>query len=285
MVSEIPVAIGCSTLEVSRSGYYKWKTAPEAERSKETRELSIRVQEIFDESRCTYGMPRIMEKLRQEGHLAGKMRISKIMQELNISGGLKKKYKVKTTDSNHDLPIAQRVFKTEDESTHAVAPNQIWCGDISYIETEEGFLYLATLVDLYTRKVVGHAMAEHMKTGLLLEALGVAKGRQEITLGLVMHSDRGVQYASQSYRSALSQLKIVSSMSRKGNCYDNAFAESFFATLKKELVYRRKFKTRNEAKLAIFEYIECWYNRERMHSKLGYLSPIQYEEKYYAARE
>jgi transposase InsO family protein len=284
MVCEkINIQLSCRILNVSRSGFYEWKKRPESERTKETLELSKRILEIHKESRGTYGMPRILKKLNTEGKKLGKNRVVKIMKKLNISGEIKKKFKINTTDSNHKLPIAERVFQTENWETHPVKPNQVWASDISYIPTDEGFLYLATNLDLYTRKVVGFSMADHMKTDLVLEALNMALGRQSVFPGeLTTHSDRGVQYASIDYKDKLLKVKIIQSMSRRGNCYDNAFAESFFGTLKKELIYRRKFKTREEAKAAIFEYIECWYNKSRMHSSLGYLTPLMYEENHFA---
>lgn len=285
MVSEkIAVKLSCDVLEVSRSGYYQWKTKPESERSRQTAEITKRIQEIHTESRGTYGMPRILQSLKKEGTSCGKERVVNIMKKLSISGLTKKKFKVKTTDSNHDFPIAERIFQTENWETHPTAPNKLWVSDISYIPTDEGFLYLGTFLDLYTRKLVGFSMADHMHTDLVLDALYMALGRQQVNPGeLMTHSDRGVQYASELYRTCLKNLSIIPSMSRRGNCYDNAFAESFFGTLKKELIYRRHFKTREEARVAIFEYIECWYNRNRIHSSLGYLTPVMYEEQYYAA--
>jgi transposase InsO family protein len=285
MVSEkIPIQLSCFVLNVSRSGFYQWKTRPESERAKSTKELSAQIQKIHSESRGTYGMPRILEALKKDGKFCGKERVVKIMKKLSISGIFKKKFKIKTTDSNHDLPIADRIFQTENWETHPIKPNQIWASDISYIHTDEGFLFLGTYLDLYTRKLVGFSMADHMRTELLLDALNMALGRQMVNPGdLTAHSDRGTQYASESYRDELKYLQIIPSMSRSGNCYDNAFAESFFATLKKELIYRSSFKTREEAKTAIFEYIECWYNRKRIHSSLGYLTPVMYEEQHNAA--
>lgn len=278
------VRLSCFILGVSRSGFYQWKTRPESERAIETKALSKRISEIHGESDGTYGMPRILETLKKEGKSIGKTRIEKVMKTLKISGFFKKKFKIKTTDSNHELPIAERIFQTETWETHPTKPNQIWASDISYIHTDEGFVFLGTYLDLFTRKLVGFSMDDHMKTDLILNALTMALGRQFVVPGeLTAHSDRGVQYASQVYRDELKELKIVPSMSRRGNCYDNAFAESFFGTLKKELIYRRHFKTREEAKRAIFEYIECWYNRKRIHSSLGYLTPVMYEEQHYAA--
>jgi len=234
MVGEkITVMRCCLVLEVSRSGYYQWTKRPQSERSKQTHELSKRILHIHQKSRGTYGMPRILETLKQEGQCHGKNRVVKIMKKLKISGVLKKKFKIKTTDSKHNLCFS---------------------------------------------------MSNHMKTDLIKNALFMALGRQGVVPNeLITHSDRGVQYASEDYRESLRELKIIPSMSRRGNCYDNAYAESFFSTLKKELIYRNRYKTREEAKAAVFEYIECWYNRRRIHSSLGYLTPVMYEKNHTAA--
>jgi putative transposase len=201
------------------------------------------------------------------------------MKKQGLRGVAAKKYKVKTTDSDHDLPIADRVFKTEAASEQVTRPNQFWASDITYIQTEEGWVFLAIFLDLFTRKVVGFSMEDNMRTELILNALQMALGRQQIVpdYELVGHSDRGSQYAAEAYRDCLESNGITASMSRRANCYDNAFAESFFHTLKVELVHRRNFKTRQEAMAAIFEYIEVWYNRERIHSSLGYKTPMEYE--------
>jgi putative transposase len=274
-----PVYLCCVVLGVSRAGFYAWRKRPESERKRQNDLLIAQMKEIHKESRGTYGLPRIFARLKSEGKICGKSRVASLMKKAGISGLIKPKFKIQTTDSNHCNPIAERVFKTEDPLTHPVQPNQVWASDISYIPTDEGHLFLATYLDLCTRKVVGFSMAEHMKTELLLSALDMALGRQILITGdLLSHSDRGSQYASEEYRTKIDALNIRASMSRKGNCWDNAFAESFFATLKKELVYRKKYKTKEEAKKSIFEYIEVWYNRKRIHSSIGYMSPVQFEE-------
>lgn len=273
------MSLACETLEVSRSGYYAWQGRPQSRRSEDNVILLEKIKTIHDDSRRTYGLPRIKKELRQMGYSCGKGRIVNLMKKAGISGLIKTRFKPQTTDSNHALPVADRIFKTEDPITHPTCPNESWASDISYIPTDEGFLYLATFVDLCTRKVVGFSTADHMRTDLIVDALDMALGRQGlITNSLVAHSDRGSQYASDQYRLKLNSLGIQISMSRKGNCWDNAFAESFFATLKKELVYRRRFRSKEEAKKAIFEYIEVWYNRKRLHSSIGYQTPIQFEE-------
>ncbi len=279
MVREkMPARLCCRVLEVSRSGYYAWLDRPESERKKANDVLIKHIREIHKVSRGTYGLPRIKADLKNLGLSCGKTRIGNLMKKAGISGLIKRRFKVRTTDSNHDNPIADRVFKTEEVSTHPTAPNQLWASDISYLPTEQGFLYLATYLDLYTRKIVGFSIDDHMRTDLIESALDMALGRQGFIKGqLLSHSDRGTQYASDQYRSKLATLNIRASMSRKGNCWDNAFAESFFATLKKELVYRECYKTHVEAKKSVFEYIEVWYNRKRIHSSIGYMTPVQYE--------
>lgn len=275
----IEITLSCQTLEVSRSGYYTWQPDIESHRERSNRLLLLEIQRIYQESRETYGSPRITAQLKAEGISCSKNRIAKLMRQAGMAGIATKRFKVRTTDSNHDLPIASRVFQTENPKTLPTRPNQVWASDITYIPTEEGWLYLAIYLDIFTRKVVGSAMEDHMKTELILKALRQAILMQRLTKnGLINHSDQGSQYSSKEYRQLLNLLGITASMSRRGNCYDNAYAESFFHTLKVELIHRRRFKTRREAMTAIFEYIETWYNRKRLHSSLGYLSPIDYEK-------
>lgn len=276
----VPIGLSVKALGISRSGYYAWRKRPESERSVESARLAEEIQAIFEESRGTYGAPRIHAKLRRLGKNHGRERVRKIMRKKGITARRKRRF-VRTTDSKHNLPIAERVFQTENQETFAVKPNEIWASDITYIPTEEGWVFLAIFLDLFTRKIVGFSSAEHMRTDLILNALEMALGRQEAPD--VGHSDRGCQYAAEAYRERLDALGIKASMSRKGNCYDNAFAESFFHSLKEELVHRVKFKTRKEAMRAIFEYIEVWYNRERLHSSLGYQTPAEYERVHLAA--
>ena len=211
--------------------------APASQRAQESEKLIMEKKRIHDESRGTYGLPRIFAQLRQDGNNLGKNRVARLMKIAGISGLIRKRFRVNTKYSKHDLPIAPRVFKTEETETHPVESNRVWASDISYIATDEGFVFLATYLDLFNRKVTGFAMEDHMRTELLLQALDMALGRQFVTAGsLLEHSDRGSQYASEAYRGKLKSSGITASMSRKGNCYDNAFAESFFATLKKELI-------------------------------------------------
>lgn len=273
----VKVNLACKTLEVSRSGYYDWLKRPESDRAIETAALLVRIRAVHDFSKQTYGSPRMTEMLQAEGFECSENRVAKIMRKNNIASEAVKKFKITTTDSNHDLPIAERIFETENVEA-VMAPNQVWVGDITYVHTDEGWLFLAIFLDLFTRKVVGFSSDDNMRVELVINALDMALGRQDVKDGeLIAHSDRGSQYASEDYRRKIQLAGIIASMSRKGNCWDNAHCESFFHSLKTELVYRTNFKTREEAKQAIFEWIETWYNRQRLHSSLDYMSPIEYE--------
>ena len=273
------VAQACRVLGVSRSGYYEWLKRPLSVRKTEEKKLAEQIRKIWEDSRETYGLPRIHDQLKKADTKCGKNRLARIMKENKIQGVGKKRFKVMTTDSKHDLPIAERVFKTEKAKEQVTEPNQFWGGDVTYIPTNEGWLFLAVFLDLFTRKIVGHAMEASMPTEMIISALEMGLKRQGLSKedGLVAHSDRGTQYAAEIYRERLRSCGITASMSRRGNCYDNAFVESFFRTLKVELIYRRKFATREEAKTAIFEFIEVWYNRQRTHSSLDYRTPVEYE--------
>jgi putative transposase len=269
----------CRLLKVSRSGYYAWLKRLEASRTKENKILSEHIQQIYIDSGQTYGSPRIQAALIAKGFTPCRQRVVRLMQQLNIRACRKRRFKV-TTDSQHALPIADNIL---DRKFTATEPDQAWVADITYIATHQGWLYLAVVVDLFSRKVVGWSMADHMRTDLVLTALESALGKRiPAQSGLVFHSDRGSQYASSDYRSALECAGITCSMSRKGNCWDNAVAESFFGTLKTEFVHPRIFTTREIAKTAIAEWIETFYNRKRLHSTIGYLSPVNFEEKYWA---
>jgi transposase InsO family protein len=278
MKTDHPIRSLCEALAVSSSGYYDWchrQTQP-GPRAQENAQLSEHIIQIHKASRHTYGSPRIQVVLRQAGHTHGRRRIARIMRQKGLSGRAKGRFRVCTTDSRHDQPIApNRLPKLPPPS----APNQIWVGDITYIPTDEGWLYLAGILDLYSRRLTGWAMSEDIDTPLILAAWKMAQTQGQPPAGLVFHSDRGVQYASKDYRRALQSTQSIASMSRKANCYDNATMESFWSTLKHELVYRRTFKTRTEARQAIFDFIEVFYNRQRLHSSLGYRSPVDFENQ------
>jgi putative transposase len=268
----------CANLEVSPSGYYDWqkrRTTP-GPRALQNQTLAKQIEVIHGQSRNTYGSPRIVDALRQQGARHGRNRVAGLMRTAGLCGRQKGRYRVQTTDSNHDQPIAPNLMA---QAPAAAAPNQIWVGDITYIDTQEGWLYLAAILDRYSRKIVGWAMSERIDTDLVLKAFDMALLHRQPTATLLFHSDRGVQYASADYRHALTQAGLVASMSRKGNCYDNATMESFWSTLKLELVYRSRFATRSQARSQIFDYIESFYNRQRVHSALGYRSPVDFETK------
>jgi len=276
MKNEYSVLALCANLEVSPSGYYDWqqRRLSPGPRACENQELAEQIQKIHAQSRQTYGSPRIQKELRKDGRHHGRNRIARLMQEDGLCGRPKGRHRVQTTDSNHDEPIAPNRLA---EAPKPTAPNQIWVADITYIDTQEGWLYLAAILDLYSRKIVGWAMGERIDTALVLQALRMALLHRQPPRELLFHSDRGVQYASSDYRQALRQAGLVASMSRKGNCYDNASMESFWSTLKLELVYRRDFVSRRQAQTEIFDYIECFYNPERSHSALNFQSPVDFE--------
>jgi transposase InsO family protein len=276
MKTEHPIRSLCDALEVSASGYYGWcqgQTQP-SPRAQENARLVQQIVQVHQASRQTYGSPRIQKVLSQAGHTYGRHRIARLMRQQGLCGRAKGRFRVHTTDSNHDQPIAPNRLP---ELPPPSAPNQVWLGDITYIATDEGWLYLAGILDLYSRRLTGWAMSDHIDTELILNAWGMALTQRQPPAGLVFHSDRGVQYASHDYRHALEHAQAIASMSRKGNCYDNAAMESFWSTLKQELIYRRHFKTRAEARQAIFDFIEVFYNRQRLHSSLNYCSPIDFE--------
>jgi len=266
----------CSNLEVSPSGYYDWlnrRTCP-SPRTVQNQALAKAIDTLHAQSRQTYGSPRMVQELRKEGRRHGRNRIARLMKQAGLCGRQKGRYRVQTTESNHDQPIAPNRLA---QAPKATAPNELWVADITYIQTQEGWLYLAGILDLYSRKIVGWAMSERIDTPLVLKALGMALLHRNPPRQLLLHSDRGVQYASADYRQALAQAGLVASMSRKANCYDNASMESFWSTLKLELVYRRNFLSHRQARSEIFDYIECFYNRQRSHSALNFRSPVDFE--------
>jgi len=277
-VNGVTVKWACAALEIARSGFYDWQSRDLSKRDCDDIALLPRIESIHRKSKETYGSPRITAELRAEGECVNEKKIARIMRENEITAQQTKRFKLQTTDSNHSLPIANRIFKTEDVNS-VMAPDQVYVGDITYIATDVGFLFLAIFMDIFTRKIVGHKADDHMRADLVLEALSMALGRQDVERNrLIAHSDRGSQYASEKVRERMNLCGIIASMSRKGNCWDNAHCESFFHSLKTELVYRTKFKTREEAKQKVFEWIECWYNAERRHSALEYMAPNEYEK-------
>jgi len=272
--ADYPVTIMCDVLEVSPAGYYAWRSRPESRRSAANRALINDIKRVHHDARGRYGSPRIHVELKAQGRGASRGRIERLMRRHGIRAIMARPRWVRTTDSRHDLPTAPNLLE---RNFTATAPNQIWLADITYIETDQGWLYLAAVMDLYSRRIVGWAMAD--RTELPLAALRMAISAQRPDPGLTHHSDRGVQYASVDYRSVIQAAGFRASMSRKGDCYDNAPMESFFHTLKTELVHHQQYATKKEATRDIFAYIEGFYNRTRRHSAIGYISPVEMELK------
>lgn len=265
----------CEALSVSASGYYDWErrqSCPSA-RAQEDAQLKSQIERIHRQSRSTYGAPRVQARLRSDGQRHGRNRIARLMREQNLCGRQRKRYRVMTTDSRHDEPIAPNRLP----QIRAGAPDQVWVADITYVSTANGWVYVAAILDLYSRKIVGWSVSQRIDTALVMAALAMALTHRKPPQGLVFHSDRGVQYASADFRAALASARLVPSMSRKGNCYDNAVMEAFWSTLKLELIYRQQFADSAQLRPALFDYIEVFYNRQRLHSALGYRSPADFE--------
>jgi len=272
---QFPVGMMCRLLSVSRSGYYDWRRRPLSDRSQEKQLLTIEIKRIFDDEKGRPGSPRITRRLREEGWPTGRHRVAKIMRGNGWRAKAAKKYKA-TTNSNHFLPVAPNLLE---QNFTADAPDQKWESDITYIWTEEGWLYLAVVLELYSRRVIGWAIAERMTAPLVCDALIMALWRHRMPKGVIVHSDRGSQYCSAAYQKLFVKHQLVCSMSKKGDCYDNAAMESWNHTFKVEAVHGERFLTRTEAKSQVFEYIEVYYNRKRLNSKLGYVSPEAFEAK------
>jgi putative transposase len=272
--SRFAVRLMCRVLGVSASGYYHWRTRPESPRALSNRRLVVAIRACHARSGGDYGSPRITQELHDEGERCSENRVARLMREYGIRAKRTKKFRV-TTESGHGLAVAPNRLARQFEVS---APNQVWVSDITYLWTDEGWLYLAVIMDLYSRAIVGWSIQPYLNAQLTLEALRMALGRRNPGKGLLHHSDRGVQYACAEYQRMLAEHGIVCSMSRKGNCWDNACAESFFSTLKLERVNHRRYGTRDEAKRDVIEWIEIVYNRQRRHSKLGYRSPAQFEQ-------
>jgi putative transposase len=271
---EFPADLACDVLGVSRSGYYAWRgrpTGPEAERRDR---LTEQIRRVHQESRRTYGSPRVYRELVAQGVACCENTVAKLMRESELRSKAQRRFLAQTTDSRHAHPIAENRL---DRQFQVDRPNAVWACDITYIPTAEGWLYLAVVLDLCSRRVIGWATADHLRAELASTALRRAFLDRQPAEGLLHHSDRGVQYASEEYRSLLAAHHVEASMSRTGNCYDNAVVESFFSTLKREHVHHEEYRTHAEARQSLFEYIEVFYNRRRRHSTLGYLSPTDFE--------
>lgn len=275
--AEFPIQALCRAYQVSRSGYYQWlqRQAHPAPRERANAELLHEIRQMHRGHKRSYGSPRVTRFLKQQGHSCGRHRVARLMRLHKIRAQAKRPFRPRTTDSRHAERIAPNLLP---ERGPAVRPNQIWAADITYVRTREGWLYLAAVLDLCTRQVVGWSLQPHMESSLVKEALSRAVLRHRPAAGLLHHSDRGTQYTSSAYQALLTKNGFTASMSRKGNCYDNAAMEAFWSTLKSELVHLTLFRDEHEARRAIFEYIEVFYNRERLHSALGYQSPVDFEQ-------
>jgi transposase InsO family protein len=261
----------CEVLSVSRSGYYAWRRRMPSERDKANAELLAHIREAHATSRRLYGSPRITAELNEQGFRCGKNRVARLMKEGGIRAAVKRRRFRRTTDSRHEYALAANLLIDRHQS------QQVWVADMTFVPTSEGWLYVSAVMDMKSRRVIGLSMGKQISQELASTAIKDAVVRQSPCNGLILHSDRGRQYASYAYQELLKNYGITPSMSRSGNCYDNAFMESFFGTLKKELVHGERYRTRQEARLSIFEYVMMFYNQTRRHSALGYRSPAQYE--------
>jgi transposase InsO family protein len=266
----------CVLLNVSRSGFYAWRKRPRSVRAARNEALSWEIRRIYAEGRGEYGSPTICETLRQEGHGVNHKRVARLMRQMDLRSKVGRRFK-RTTRPCKDRDAApnllQQCFQTD-------GPNRVWLSDITFIKTDKGWLYLTTIEDMWSRRLVGHAITDHLRATAVVEALQMALGRRTVTPALILHSDRGKQYVDHRVRAILSAHGITQSMSSTGNCYDNAMAESFFATLKKGHVFWQRFQTKEEARRRLFEYLEVFYNRVRRHSSLGYKSPVAFEQQH-----
>jgi putative transposase len=276
---ELPVTKMCQILQVSRNGYYDWTQRAKSQQQQRREELLEQIKQVHRDSRRLYGSPRVFAELKQQGVKVCENTVAKIMKQAGICSKARRRFVPRTTDSRHGHPVPPNRL---DRCFEQKRLNRAWCTDITCIWTAQGWLYLAVVMDLCSRRIVGWSMAEHIKAQLCTDALSMALQQRQPEKGLMHHSDRGVQYACEDYQRLLESKGIVCSMSRAGNCYDNAAMESFFSSLKRELIYQRSapYATHEQARSEIFEYIECWYNRRRLHSSLGYQSPVQFEASF-----
>lgn len=269
------ISLMCRALGVSRTGYSSWRSREPSQREQENQRLGVVVHMLFHAEKGRAGAPRIVRALRKQGLHVGKQRVANSLKKQGLVAKAGRKFKA-TTNSKHNLPVAPNLLE---QNFHADAPNQKWVSDITYIETREGWLYLAVVLDLYSRLVVGWSISERMNKALVIDALKMALWRRKMPRNVIVHSDRGSQYCSQSYQRLLKQHGLICSMSKKGDCYDNAAMESWNHSLKVESIHGQRFETRAEAMAEVFEYINIYYNRQRLHSSLGYLSPEAFEAK------
>jgi transposase InsO family protein len=269
-----PAGVICRVLDVSRAGFFAWLKRPLSRRGRRRRELAAKIRRVHQEHRGVYGSPRVTAALKAQGEKVCQNTVARVMKEQEIRSKTKRRFVPRTTDGRHAHAVADNVL---DRDFAATKPNRKWAADITYVPTDQGWLYMAAVIDLCSRRIVGWSMADHMEAELVSDALSMALTRRRPREGLLHHSDRGVQYACDAYQSLLARHGIQCSMSGKGDCWDNAVMESFWATLKTELVYQETYATPEEARASIFEYVEAFYNRKRLHSSLGYLSPEMFE--------
>jgi transposase InsO family protein len=265
----------CTLLNLSRSGFYAWKKKPLSVRAVRNEALTHEIRKIYGEGRGEYGSPTIYEALRQKGHRVNHKRIARLMRQIGLRSKTVRRFK-RTTKPCNDRDAAPNLLQQKFQTDR---PNTVWLSDITYIDTDEGWLYLTTIDDMCSRRIVGHAITDHLRATAVVEALQMALGRRSVTPGLIFHSDRGKQYADKRVRKIFKAHGIIQSMSSTGNCYDNAMAESFFATLKKGHIFWERFQTKEEARRKLFEYLEIFYNRIRRHSSLDYKSPVAFENQ------
>jgi putative transposase len=276
LAKEYPIKQLSQTLEVARSGYYRWRQGPSSARDAANARLVQEIKSVHKAMRGIYGSPRVTRELRQAGHRCNHKREERLMRQHGLKGCICRKRKVRTTDSEHDQPVAPNLLR--DRATPQ-KPNEVWVADITYIPTAQGYLFLAAVMDLYSRLIVGWSLWRRLEAGGALQALNRALANRRYPRGVIHHSDRGVQYASLEYRKRLKQCGLIASMSRKGNCYDNAAMEAFWSTLKREALQESSKWTENRVSQVTFEFIEAIYNRSRLHSSLGYQSPVDFETK------
>lgn len=279
--AKVPISFCCRYFGIARSTFYYWIQERELASLKTKAEVITAIKKEFKLSKQTYGAPRIYNELVSQGFSVSENTVAKYMRELGLDGRLRKRFKVQTTDSNHDDPIAPRVFKVEEDLP--VAPGKVLAGDITYLKLGQKFLYLAVVIDLFNREVLGWSISKSLETKVISTALAMAMTKVGPDAEVVFHSDRGSQYASEAYRKLLKSYKARPSMSRKGNCYDNAYVESWFGSFKKEWFYRRSYCSEKELRQSVFEFIEIWYNKKRRHSALDYKSPVEYRLTYRTA--
>jgi transposase InsO family protein len=279
----VPVSFSCRYFGIPRSTFYYWKKGKKLANLETKKSIQDAIKRSFKDSKGTYGAPRVHKDLQEQEITVSENTVAKYMKELGLDARLKKKFRVQTTDSNHDGPIAERLFKSDENDHLPEGPGKVIAGDITYLRLGNSFMYLAVVLDLFNREVIGWSISDSLSTKVVTDALSMAMSKVGPDAEVIFHSDRGSQYASEAFRKLLRSHKALPSMSRKGNCYDNAYVESWFGSFKKEWLYRSSYSTESELRQIVFEYIEVWYNRKRRHSALDYKSPSEYKLTYQTA--